>query len=86
MTLREDTIAKLQHLPEPLLQQVNDFIDFLARTRQTSPTSRNNQTEVSTAWTQWFESVDRLEIASPESVPDYQQLLLTKYRQQGLDL
>lgn len=27
--MRETTIAKLHQLPEPLLQEVNDFIDFL---------------------------------------------------------
>ncbi len=33
-----------------------------------------------------WESVDRLEAISSESVSNYQQLLLTKYRQQGLEL
>ncbi len=29
METRDATVAKLQELPEPLLEQVNDFIDFL---------------------------------------------------------
>lgn len=29
MTIYEHTIAKLQQLPEPLAQEVSDFIDFL---------------------------------------------------------
>jgi len=29
MTIHEQTIAKLRQLPEPLAQEVNDFIDFL---------------------------------------------------------
>ncbi|MFN6563448.1 MAG: DUF2281 domain-containing protein [Nostoc sp. ChiSLP01] len=29
MSVHEETIAKIRQLPEPLLQQVNDFIDFL---------------------------------------------------------
>ena len=29
MTLHEDTIAKRQQLPEPLVQEVSDFVDFL---------------------------------------------------------
>jgi hypothetical protein len=29
MTAYETTISKLQQLPEPLVQEVNDFIDFL---------------------------------------------------------
>ena len=29
MTVYEHTVAKIQRLPEPLLQEVSDFIDFL---------------------------------------------------------
>lgn len=29
MTVYERTVAKIQQLPEPLLQEVSDFIDFL---------------------------------------------------------
>jgi hypothetical protein len=29
MTVYEHTVAKIQQLPEPLLQEVSDFIDFL---------------------------------------------------------
>ncbi len=29
MTIHEQTITKLQSLPEPLAQEVSDFIDFL---------------------------------------------------------
>jgi len=29
MTIYEATIAKIRELPEPLIQEVNDFIDFL---------------------------------------------------------
>lgn len=29
MTVYETTISKIQQLPEPLVQEVNDFIDFL---------------------------------------------------------
>ncbi len=29
MTVHEETIAKIRQLPEPLVQQVNDFIEFL---------------------------------------------------------
>lgn len=31
MTIRDITIAKLQQLPEPLLQEVSDFIDFISQ-------------------------------------------------------
>lgn len=29
MTVYQRTVAKMQQLPEPLLQEVSDFIDFL---------------------------------------------------------
>lgn len=29
MTVHEETIAKIRQLPEPLVQQVNGFIEFL---------------------------------------------------------
>ena len=29
MTVLETTIAKIQHMPEALVQEVNDFVDFL---------------------------------------------------------
>ncbi len=29
MTAYDQAIDKIQHLPEPLLQEVNDFIDFV---------------------------------------------------------
>ncbi|PSB22198.1 hypothetical protein C7B65_02010 [Phormidesmis priestleyi ULC007] len=86
MTTREATIAKLQQLPEPLLQQVSDFIDVLTETQQQSLAIGNPQDQLTEAWMRWFESVDRLEVTPIESVSDYQQLLLTKYRQQGLEL
>ena len=35
MTIRETTIAKLQELSEPLLQEITDFIDFVIHKHQT---------------------------------------------------
>ena len=83
MTIRETTIAKLTQLPEPLLQQVNDFIDRLM------PHSNGNskpEDAIAEIWAHWFEAGDQLESVPPETTSDYQQLLLTKYRQQGLEL
>lgn len=36
MTIQEQTIHKIQKLPEPLLQEVNDFIDFLSVKQDTT--------------------------------------------------
>jgi hypothetical protein len=35
MAIRETTIAKLQQLAEPLLQEITDFIDFVIHKHQT---------------------------------------------------
>ncbi|ASC73223.1 hypothetical protein XM38_041850 [Halomicronema hongdechloris C2206] len=86
MTIRETAIAKLQQLPDSLLQQVNDFIDFLMYRRRHSTITDDRKDELAQAWTRWFESVDHLEVTSTDSVSDYQQHLVSKYRQQGLEL
>ena len=46
MTIRETAIAKLQKLPESLLQQVSDFIDLLTGRQQHSPANNNSQGEL----------------------------------------
>jgi hypothetical protein len=86
MTIRETAIAKLQQLPESLLQKVSDFIDLLTNRQQHSLAIDNPKGELAEAWARWFESVDHLEATPTGSVSDYQQLLLAKYRQQGLEL
>lgn len=86
MTIRETTIAKLQQLPESLLQQVSNFIDLLTDRQQPSTAISGFRSELGEAWVQWFEAVDRLEVSPTASANNYQQLLLSKYRQQGLDL
>ncbi len=34
VTIRETAIAKIQQLPESLVQEVSDFIDFITRNHQ----------------------------------------------------
>lgn len=60
MTIREATIAKLQQLPESLLQQVSDFIDFLTHRDRQRTTNGKSQSDVAEGWTRWFRAVDRL--------------------------
>ena len=86
MTIRETTIAKLQQLPEPLLQEVNDFIDFVTHKHQSRTANGKSQSDTAEAWARCFESVERLEITPTELTSEYQQLLLNKYRQQGMEL
>ncbi|MEQ9550534.1 MAG: DUF2281 domain-containing protein [Coleofasciculus sp. G3-WIS-01] len=84
MAIRETTIAKLQQLPEPLLHQVSDFIDFLRYKQQHSTATDKPNSDVKKAWLQWFESVVQLEVSPHQPASNYQQLFLTKYRKQGV--
>ncbi|WGV23814.1 DUF2281 domain-containing protein [Halotia branconii] len=86
MTIRETAIAKLQQLSEPLLQEVTDFIDFVMHKHQVKTADSQPDELLVEKWSQWFEAVDSLEVSPPEAVSNYQQLLLNKYRQQGLEL
>lgn len=84
MNNRDSAIAKLQQLSEPLLQEVNDFIDFVIQKHQAKIDSQDEE-QLRQKWVQWFEEVERLEVISPAPT-NYQQLLLDKYRKQGLEL
>jgi len=54
MTVYESTIAKLRELPEPHIQEVSDFIDFLKMKRD------------STRWQLWMLFTELLEIAESD--------------------
>jgi hypothetical protein len=45
-----------------------------------------HQNTVAEKWAQWFDAVDHLPVTPTESIGDYQQHLLAKYRKQGLEL
>jgi hypothetical protein len=90
MTIRETAIAKIQQLPDSLVQKIIDFIDSITRNHQAKVVNDSLEGDRSEAWARWFEAADGLEI-TPETTPttptsEYQQHLLSKYRQQGLDL
>ena len=86
MMIRDTAIAKLQRLPEPLLQEVSDFIDFVLHKHQVKLVDNSSDEALSEAWSQWFEAVDRLEVTPMKPTSDYQKRLLDKYWQQGLQL
>jgi len=86
MTTRDIAIAKLHQLSEPLLQEVSDFIDFIIYKHQAKPDASQAAEKIVERWSQWFETVDHLDVTPLQPVSDYQQLLLEKYRQQGLEL
>ncbi len=85
MNTRDSAIAKLQKLPEPLLQEVNNFIDFVIDKHQAEIDSQSDE-KLKQKWLQWFEEVERLDVISSDPTSNYQQLLLNKYRKQGLEL
>jgi len=86
VTIRETAISKLQQLPEVLVQEVSDFIDLLDHKYRVKTFDTQPDGKLIEMWLQWFEGVDGLTVNSPEPINDYQQLLLEKYRQQGLEL
>jgi hypothetical protein len=85
VTIRETAIAKVQQLPESLLQEISDFIDFIARRHQAKMVNLPGD-DRSEAWARWFEAADSLEITPTTPTSEYQQRLLSKYQQQGLNL
>ncbi|KAM3104276.1 DUF2281 domain-containing protein [Phormidesmis sp. 146-20] len=86
MTIRETAIVKIQQLPESLVQEIIDFIDFIARNHQAQIVNHPLEGDLSEAWTRWFEAADSLEITPTAPTSEYQQHLLSKYQQQGLSL
>jgi hypothetical protein len=86
MTIRDAAIAKLQEISEPLLQEVNDFIDFVVHKHQAEMTDSQLDELLAEKWSRWFKAVDELEVTPSEPESTYPELLLSKYRQQGLEL
>jgi hypothetical protein len=86
MTIRETAISKLNQLPEFLVQEVNDFIDFVAYKHQSKVIESQPEAALVETWSQWFEAVDDLDVTLSELNSTYPELLLRKYRQQGLNL
>lgn len=68
MTIPETTIAKLQQLSEPLLQEVTDFIDFVIHKHQVKIADSQPDETLVEKWSQWFEAMDSLEVSPPEAV------------------
>jgi len=86
MNIQDATIAKLQRLSEPLLQEVNDFIDFIIHKHQGKISNSQSDEILIGRWSQWFEAVEKLDVNPSDSTNNYQQLLINKYQQQGLEL
>ncbi len=69
MTVYDATIAKIQQLPAPLVQEVSDFVDFLWMKRD------------STRWQLWTHFAEALKIAESDfadylsNLEDYEERL-----------
>jgi len=61
MTVYERTVAKMQQLPEPVLQEVSDFVDFLL--------IRQDQTQWE-LWTHFREALDLAESDFSDYLPN----------------
>ncbi|MBE9233249.1 hypothetical protein IQ231_16620 [Cuspidothrix issatschenkoi LEGE 03284] len=88
MNTREVVVNKLQQLPDPLLSRVDEFLDFLIAQQQNQAVNVQSSESLTDRWKRWFEQVDQLSVLNHEPQPqnEYQQRLLEKYRQQGLEL
>lgn len=85
MAIREMTMAKLNQLPDGLLGEVDDFIDFLAM-KHSVDMGVDAPIAIAERWKKWVEETDRLGVSSIEVSSSYGELLLDKYRKQGLTL
>ena len=54
MTVHDATIAKIRQMPEPLAQEVSDYIDFVLLRRD------------NTRWPLWMQFAESLEIAESD--------------------
>jgi hypothetical protein len=86
MSIRETMLSKLEQLPEPLLEEVSDFIDSVILKHQNNDKNDDKLLSLSDRWARWFTAVDRLEISPIEPINNFHEELLDKYRQQGLEL
>ena len=97
MTAKEQLLQEIQHSPELLIQEVLDFLLF-ARSRNynfAEPKVVNKQQphqsieiDWSAKWEQWFTECESVSIpnSNQQSTNEYTNLLINKYRKQGLEL
>jgi hypothetical protein len=86
MTFRESIISKLNKLSDAQVQEVSDFIDFVVYKHQQEILKTKPVDIFMQKWLRWLESIENLEIVLSEPARNYPEILLSKYRQQGLNL
>jgi hypothetical protein len=86
MNVREITISKLDQLPDSLVEEVNQFIDFVIYKNQLGINEQKLEPTLAEKWLKWFEDVEKLNVNPTQTTKTYSESLIDKYRQQGLDL
>lgn len=86
MNVRQVTISKLDQLPDSLVQEVNEFIDFVIYKNQLEIIENKSETTLAEKWSKWFQNLNQLNINPSQINNNYSDLLIDKYRQQGLNL
>jgi hypothetical protein len=75
MAIREMTVAKLNQLPDGLLGEVDDFIDFLAIKHSVKIVEVDAIVPIAERWKKWVEETDRLGVNPIETSSSYGELL-----------
>lgn len=81
-------MQKIQALFRESVEPGRSLADELIQERreEAQREEQHDQTDLATRWQQWFEELDQLPMPEEREVPSFQQHLIEKYRQQGLDL
>jgi hypothetical protein len=88
-------LRQLEGLTTTELDLVIDFVNFLQYQKLTKSQAQGGQVAADSIafrmdfvrfWEQWFMEVEALELSLAEPVSEYEEGLLAKYRQQGLEL
>jgi hypothetical protein len=64
MSVHEETIAKIRQLPEPLVQEVNDFVEFLLMRRDSTRAA---------LWAQFTEAMELSESDFSDYLPNLEE-------------
>ncbi len=75
MNVREETIAKINQLPEELVREVNDFVSFLLTKRECAARTLRDRRQL------WVQFAERIELAESDfadylsNLQDYEERL-----------
>jgi hypothetical protein len=81
MNVREMMISKLDQLPDELVQEVNEFVDFMIYKNRLEIIENKSEPKFAEKWLKWFEDVNKLNVNLHQTTKTYSQLLIDKYHQ-----